>query len=162
MNDRAVLETKSGPIHIEVDSEGAVIRCGFSSKVEVSNPGSGNVQPALNQLREYFAGERRSFDIPVHMEGTEFQKRVWVALLAIPFGQTISYSELARRVGSPKAVRAVGRANGANPIAVIVPCHRVIGSNGSLTGYAGGMERKRELLMLEGVNCDQNSRFDFK
>jgi methylated-DNA-[protein]-cysteine S-methyltransferase len=101
------------------------------------------------QLHEYFAGERTSFDIPLELEGTEFQLRVWNALCDIPYGETISYGELARRIDQPTAARGVGMANGSNPIAVIVPCHRVIGADGSLTGYGGGVERKRLLLDLE-------------
>src|SRR4051794_32411058 len=95
------------------------------------------------QLAAYFAGARMRFDLPLAMAGTMFQQRVWQALRAIPFGTTLSYGELARRIGSPGAVRAVGAANGRNPISVIVPCHRVIGGDGSLTGYAGGLPRKR-------------------
>jgi len=101
------------------------------------------------QLGEYFAGERTRFDVPIEMEGTRFQRRVWRELEEIPYGETISYGELARRVEQPSAARAVGLANGRNPISVIVPCHRVIGANGSLTGYGGGMARKRILLGLE-------------
>ena len=101
------------------------------------------------QLGEYFAGERTRFDVPIEMEGTRFQRRVWRELEEIPYGETISYGELARRVEQPSAARAVGLANGRNPISVIVPCHRVIGANGNLTGYGGGMERKRILLGLE-------------
>jgi methylated-DNA-[protein]-cysteine S-methyltransferase len=101
------------------------------------------------QLDEYFAGERRAFDLPMSLEGTDFQRRVWSALCGIPYGETISYGELARRVGNPKASRAVGLANGRNPIAVIVPCHRVIAADGSLGGYGGGSDRKVHLLELE-------------
>ncbi|HYM54367.1 MAG TPA: methylated-DNA--[protein]-cysteine S-methyltransferase [Solirubrobacteraceae bacterium] len=101
------------------------------------------------QLGEYFAGRRTDFDVPLEMEGTPFQLRVWEALREIGYGETISYGELARRIGNPSASRAVGMANGCNPIAVIVPCHRVIGANGTLTGYGGGVERKRLLLDLE-------------
>jgi methylated-DNA-[protein]-cysteine S-methyltransferase len=101
------------------------------------------------QLTEYFAGARRTFDMPLVMDGTPFQRRVWRALQDIPYGETISYGELARRIGQPSAVRAVGLANGRNPIPVIVPCHRVIGADGTLTGYGGGLERKRLLLDLE-------------
>jgi len=101
------------------------------------------------QLDEYFAGALREFDIPLVFEGTSFQKRVWKRLQAIPYGETISYGELAKKIGDPKAVRAVGAANGQNPIPIIVPCHRVIGSNGSLTGFGGGLENKRKLLELE-------------
>ena len=105
--------------------------------------------PVGVQLREYFDGRRTAFDLPLAPTGTPFQMRVWRALRAIPYGETISYGELARRIGTPSASRAVGLANGRNPIAVIVPCHRVIGADGSLTGYGGGLERKRILLELE-------------
>ncbi len=104
---------------------------------------------AAAQLREYFEGERTEFDIPLEMDGSEFQVRVWNALREIPYGATISYGELARRIGRPTAARGVGMANGSNPISVIVPCHRVIGADGSLTGYGGGLENKRTLLDLE-------------
>jgi methylated-DNA-[protein]-cysteine S-methyltransferase len=103
----------------------------------------------MRQLRAYFAGELREFDLPLAPEGTPFQLRVWRELRNIPHGQTISYGELARRVGSPKGSRAVGLANGANPISIVIPCHRVIGSNGKLTGYGGGLENKERLLALE-------------
>jgi methylated-DNA-[protein]-cysteine S-methyltransferase len=103
------------------------------------------------QLNAYFAGELTDFDIPMAMHGTDFQRRVWSGLCEIPCGETISYGELARRVGSPKASRAVGLANGRNPIAIIVPCHRVIGSDGSLTGYGGGLDRKVWLLEHEAA-----------
>jgi methylated-DNA-[protein]-cysteine S-methyltransferase len=101
------------------------------------------------QLDAYFAGERTDFELPMEMHGTDFQRRVWAALREIPYGQTISYGELARWVGNPKASRAVGLANGRNPIAIVVPCHRVIGADGSLTGYGGGLERKVWLLEHE-------------
>jgi methylated-DNA-[protein]-cysteine S-methyltransferase len=101
------------------------------------------------QLEEYFAGERTSFDVQLAPEGAPFEREVWLALEEIPYGETVSYGEIARRVGQPGAARAVGTANGRNPIAVIVPCHRVIGADGSLTGYGGGLERKRLLLELE-------------
>ena len=104
---------------------------------------------ARRQLGEYFAGERTEFELPVRMEGTPFQRAVWRALLEIGYGETISYGELARRIGRPDASRAVGLANGRNPISIVVPCHRVIGSSGALTGYGGGLERKRFLLDLE-------------
>jgi methylated-DNA-[protein]-cysteine S-methyltransferase len=101
------------------------------------------------QIDEYFAGDRTGFDVPMRLGGTEFQLAVWNQLTAIPYGTTISYGELARRVGNPKAARAVGLANGRNPIAVIVPCHRVIAADGSLGGYGGGPDRKTALLDLE-------------
>ncbi|MDX6630854.1 MAG: methylated-DNA-[protein]-cysteine S-methyltransferase [Gaiellales bacterium] len=101
------------------------------------------------QLEEYFAGERREFELPVAPPGTPFQQRVWAELPRIGYGETISYAELASRVGRPTAIRAAGAANGANPVSIVIPCHRVIGSNGSLTGYGGGLEAKRTLLELE-------------
>ncbi|MFK3792762.1 MULTISPECIES: methylated-DNA--[protein]-cysteine S-methyltransferase [Pseudomonas] len=102
------------------------------------------------QLQEYFAGTRKRFELELDFVGTEFQCKVWQALLTIPFGETRSYSQIAQQVGSPKAVRAVGAANGRNPISIVTPCHRVIGASGSLTGFAGGLEAKQFLLALEG------------
>ena len=112
------------------------------------------LRQAADQLNAYFAGQRTTFDLPVDeagIGGTDFQRRVWGALRDIPLGQTISYGELARRIGQPAAVRAVGLANGRNPLSIVIPCHRVIGANGSLTGYGGGMERKRWLLAHEAA-----------
>lgn len=108
---------------------------------------------AEKQLNEYFAGKRNSFDLPLDMRGTDFQKNVWEALLSIPFGETRSYAQLAKQIGNPQAVRAVGAANGRNPISIIVPCHRVIGANGKLTGFAGGLNTKDHLLTLEKQAC---------
>lgn len=105
---------------------------------------------AAGQLREYFTGERQRFDLELDFVGTEFQKKVWTALLTIPFGETRSYSQIAEQIGHPSAVRAVGAANGRNPISIIAPCHRVIGASGKLTGFAGGLEAKALLLALEG------------
>jgi len=102
------------------------------------------------QLQEYFAGTRSRFELELDFVGTEFQKKVWAALLAIPFGETRSYGEIAKQIGSPNAVRAVGAANGRNPISIIAPCHRVIGASGELTGFAGGLKAKELLLTLEG------------
>ena len=107
------------------------------------------IETAIKQLDEYFAGVRRSFDVPLLLVGTDFQKRVWHELLSIPYGATVSYGEMARNIGKPKAVRAVANANGANVISIFAPCHRVIGSDGSLTGYAGGLHAKEYLLNLE-------------
>lgn len=115
------------------------------------NPNSAVLLQAKAQLLEYFDGQRRVFEVPYTLEsGTPFQQAVWLALLEIPFGRTLSYRALAEKVGAPKAVRAVGAANGRNPLGIIVPCHRVIGSDGALTGYAGGLPRKTALLALEG------------
>lgn len=105
---------------------------------------------AARQLREYFAGEREAFSLPLAPDGTEFQRQVWSALEGIPYGESRSYQDIADQVGNRKAVRAVGAANGRNPIPIVVPCHRVIGSNGKLTGFAGGLELKQQLLSLEG------------
>lgn len=104
---------------------------------------------AERQLKDYFSGKRKSFSVKLDFKGTEFQKRVWGALLTIPFGETRSYGQIARQIRNPKAVRAVGAANGKNPISIIAPCHRVIGSTGKLTGFAGGLEAKARLLALE-------------
>lgn len=107
------------------------------------------LRAAVEQLKAYFAGELTTFDLPLRPEGTPFQQRVWAALADIPYGETRTYAEIARAVGAPTAYRAVGAANGQNPLPIVLPCHRVVGSNGSLTGYGGGMDRKRTLLELE-------------
>jgi O-6-methylguanine DNA methyltransferase len=116
-------------------------------QLQPDDPDMFNVYP---QLKEYFRGERRHFDLPLEIEGTEFQKRVWNELLNIPYGETISYKELAVRLGDEKVIRAAASANGANPLPVVIPCHRVIGSDGSLIGYGGGLKIKEKLLVLEG------------
>ena len=115
---------------------------------------------AERQLSEYFAGERIQFDLPLQLDGTEFQKKVWQALREIPFGKTKSYLDLARAVGSPEASRAVGAANGKNPLSIVVPCHRVVGADGALTGFAGGLETKAVLLALEArpVKSQEHTR----
>jgi methylated-DNA-[protein]-cysteine S-methyltransferase len=111
---------------------------------------SNRFDAAREQLGDYFSGKRSSFELPVAFEGgTEFQQAIWAELLAIPFGKTVSYGELARKIGAPKSSRAVGTAVGRNPISVVVPCHRVVGAGGAITGYAGGVARKRQLLELE-------------
>ena len=114
-------------------------------------PASTLLARASEQLAEYFAGTRTTFDLLLDAGGTAFERRVWDALRTIPYGTTLSYSELARRLGDPRATRAVGAANGKNPIPIIVPCHRVIGANGALTGFGGGLDRKRWLLEHEGA-----------
>lgn len=116
---------------------------------EIDNQVSKMLQETANQLREYFNGKRRQFDLKLHPAGTDFQKRVWQALLEIPYGKTASYLQLSKKLGDVKAIRAVAAANGKNPLWIIVPCHRVIGSDGSLTGYAGGLHRKKWLLEHE-------------
>ncbi|MEA2490518.1 MAG: methylated-DNA-[protein]-cysteine S-methyltransferase [Acidobacteriota bacterium] len=147
----SMLDTPIGALTLVVNEEGALVRCTFAEDAWPQDATRDDARCAAvaTQLTEYFAGTRREFDIPLALEGTEFQRAVWTALLDIPYGTTTTYGELARRIGRPSAVRAVGAANGANPIPVIVPCHRVIGSNGTLTGYGGGLPRKQQLLALE-------------
>ena len=116
---------------------------------------------AERQLGEYFAGDRTTFDLPLDFQGTEFQRRVWAALLTIPYGETRSYADIARAVGKPTASRAVGAANGRNPISIVAPCHRVVGANGTLTGFAGGLKAKALLLELEGQGEPPNERLLF-
>jgi methylated-DNA-[protein]-cysteine S-methyltransferase len=141
------IQTPFGPIHAAVDANGALTELKFGESNGKQNGANDSV--IEKQLNEFFAGRRRAFDLPLAPEGTDFQKRVWAELIRIPYGETISYAELARRVGRDGAARAVGRANATNPIAIVVPCHRVIGANGSLTGYAYGTEMKRSLLDFE-------------
>lgn len=114
-------------------------------------PAEGPFREAIRQLGAYFAGRLRAFDLPLQPNGTAFERQVWQELTRIPYGRTIAYGELARRLGRPSAARAVGLANGRNPLAIVIPCHRVIGANGSLTGYGGGLETKRWLLEHEGA-----------
>ena len=124
-----------------------------------TNPGNHShpvISEALRQLRAYFAGQLREFDLPLEMLGTQFQRRVWRALGAIPYGETRSYSQVAAEIGSPTAVRAVGAANGKNPIPIVVPCHRVIGASGDLVGFGGGLRWKRLLLDLESKYADRS------
>ncbi|HEU4887505.1 MAG TPA: methylated-DNA--[protein]-cysteine S-methyltransferase [Thermoanaerobaculia bacterium] len=143
-----IIETPIGPLHAVVDDAGRLVELGFREPLlKESGPLPDRV---VRQINEYFAGKRQAFELELAPRGTAFQLAVWNALREIPYGDTISYAELARRIGKPAAVRAVGAANGANPIPVIIPCHRVIGSNGSLTGYGGGIERKQWLLAHEG------------
>ncbi len=123
-----------------------------SRRVEVGRSGDNDVLKATRQqLAEYFAGDRKTFDLPLEAKGTEFEQRVWELLRAIPYGTTTSYGALARKLGEVNEARAVGAANGKNPIPIIVPCHRVIGTNGDLTGFGGGLDRKRWLLVHEGA-----------
>lgn len=121
----------------------------FANQILKVNDHHPILKQAKLQLEEYFKGQRTKFDLKLDMHGTEFQKKVWQALQSIPFGETRSYLQIATQIGNPKAVRAVGAANGRNPVSIIVPCHRVIGANGKLVGYAGGMDNKTKLLDLE-------------
>lgn len=158
------VESPCGPLFCVVGEDGAVVRIEFengreSQKVtrKLADEGirvvedSERTAEVRRQLEEYFAGERETFDLTLAPEGTAFEKSVWSELSRIPYGQTRSYAEIARAIGRPGAARAVGRANGANPIPIVVPCHRVIGANGSLTGFGGGLEVKSLLLEIEGA-----------
>jgi len=152
--DYAFMESPVGTLLIAGDEAGVRRILFAEGRLEVwPEPGwrenSGALGEALRQLRAYFAGELREFRLPLAPEGTPFQRRVWQELLSIPYGATISYGQLADRLGNPNASRAVGLANGANPISIVIPCHRVIGSNGKLTGYGGGLKNKEWLLALE-------------
>lgn len=148
----ATIDSPFGTIVIEVD-DGAVVRLELADGPPVPTSTAPATDPVLaaatTQLREYLAGERTSFDLPLRPAGTPFQQDVWAELQRIPYGTTITYAELADRVGRPRAHRAVGSANGANPIAIVVPCHRVVATGGGLGGYAYGTDTKRRLLDLE-------------
>lgn len=146
------MESPGGELHIVEDGRG-ICEMGFgpSPDGDVVWEETPLLREALRQLREYFAGGRREFDLPLSTCGTEFQERCWAALREIPYGETRTYGQIAVRVGNPKACRAVGMANHNNPVAIVTPCHRVIGAGGKLTGYAGGIDKKEMLLRLEGV-----------
>ena len=148
----AYLDSPIGQLRL-VSNGRALVRIEFEGRH--SADGEPQEDPVLNktidQLREYFAGKRQRFSVPVEPGGTDFQNRVWEALKAIPYGELRSYRDIADEIGNLKAVRAVGAANGRNPIPIVVPCHRVIGSNGQLTGFAGGLSTKQALLELEGA-----------
>jgi len=153
------MSTPIGRIEIRASQRG-VTRVVFSESQ--SHPVSVNdiTYCCKQQLQEYFDGQRNVFDLPLDQQGTHFQKSIWDCLTTIPFGQTASYRDIARMANNPKAVRAVGAANGKNPIGIIVPCHRIIGSNGTLTGYAGGLDRKAWLLVHEGVELKKSIQID--
>lgn len=138
-----------GTIYIAADSTGLTSLSTRKLNLPIVSTPTKIQKQAVKELTEYFSGKRTSFDVPLNPKGTEFQKAVWKELTRIPYGETISYQELANRIKKPKAVRAVGAANGKNPLWMIVPCHRVIGKNGTLTGYAGGLSMKKKLLLLE-------------
>ena len=155
MRSHTVVDSPCGPLTLVADDDAL---CGLYMHEQRHRPaeqtfGSRGAAEVFErteaQLAEYFAGHRREFDLPLALRGTPFQRSVWSALLELPHGETASYGELAQLLGKPAAARAVGLANGKNPISIIVPCHRVIGSTGSLTGYGGGLERKRYLLGFE-------------
>ena len=158
MTDYARFTSPLGTILAAAD-QGALIRLDFEDAKYAPRVADGwrhTPDAALfvrceQQLRDYFAGKRRDFDLPIAFAGTDFQKRVWDQIARIPYGRTITYSQLAQRAGARGSARAAGAATGRNPIAIVVPCHRVLGSDGALTGYAGGLARKTRLLEIEGV-----------
>jgi methylated-DNA-[protein]-cysteine S-methyltransferase len=141
-----IIDSPVGPLTL-VERDGALTQLSFGAHGD--SPATALLRRAVKQLNEYFAGSRHSFDLPLAPSGTEFQLACWRALSEIPYGETRSYGEQARHIGRPDRARAVGAANGANPIAIILPCHRVIGADGSLVGFGGGLETKRRLLDLE-------------
>lgn len=152
-----------GPLYLAADSTAlrAVIFENGWSEFQSQNPhlkkqSNKITTQAATQLAEYFCGRRKKFDVPYVLEGTQFQTKVWSTLGKIPYGSTFTYKQQAELVGNPNAVRAVGGTNGRNPLAIILPCHRVIGSSGKLTGYAGGLEKKKFLLTLEGIELTSN------
>lgn len=147
--ENCIINTPLGFAKLEGDKNGVSSLTVLNNDVAVSNIIPEVLEDAVNQLNEYFKGERKTFSLKLNPEGTDFQKRVWDALLTIPFGKTTSYLQLSKDLGDVKAIRAVASANGKNPLWIIVPCHRVIGTDGSLTGYAGGLQRKQWLLEHE-------------
>lgn len=143
-----------GELFIE-EKNGYITAISFAKPSSVSCKETKVIQEAKKQLTEYFNKKRETFTLPLHTEGTEFRKRVWEALQTIPYGESCSYKDLGLKIGNAKACRAVGMANHHNPIMIVIPCHRVIGSNGELTGYAGGVDVKRFLLELESCRCSK-------
>src|ERR1051326_5996409 len=147
-------ESPAGLIGIMANDKG-VTSILFVKKRTGRSKNNAHTTECLKQLHDYFDKERKTFSVPLDLIGTDFQKRVWNELLNIPFGKTISYLQLAKNLGDPKCIRAAGTANGRNPVCIIVPCHRVIGSNGDLVGYGGGLDKKKFLLEHEGVLVQQ-------
>jgi methylated-DNA-[protein]-cysteine S-methyltransferase len=141
--------SERGVVCVKTEEQAAVWTAKWKRAGTVLQDGGGHNRKLAGQLAEYFAGKRRRFEVPLDLRGTAFQLRVWKALCEIPYGETRSYGQIARALGLPRAARAVGRANATNPVAIVVPCHRVIGSNKALTGYGGGLHRKKALLELE-------------
>ncbi|MCB0824296.1 MAG: methylated-DNA--[protein]-cysteine S-methyltransferase [Bacteroidales bacterium] len=146
--DVALINSPLGTIHLEASAIG-ITKLIFTEEQPEKASNNAHILKCIDQLAAYFEGSRKSFNIPLDMDGTDFQKKVWHQLQNIPFGKTISYLDLAKQLGNPKSIRAAAHANGQNTVSIIVPCHRVIGSDGSLTGYAGGLWRKQWLLEHE-------------
>jgi methylated-DNA-[protein]-cysteine S-methyltransferase len=156
MEDVAYINTPLGVTKITGSSEGLFSIIVLDSEEPLTDVIPESLEDAVYQLNEYFEGIRTEFQLDLNPEGTEFQKKVWLELQNIPYGRTASYMELSKLIGDPKAIRAVGAANGRNPLWIVVPCHRVIGSDGSLTGYAGGLHRKKWLLEHESPHKQQS------
>ncbi len=150
-----IIASSLGNVLLEIRDE-KLTRLQFTEDALSDEPLQEFVKEVKNQLDEYLSGKRDSFDLALELKGTDFQKSVWKAINEIPFGQTTTYMKLSQKLGNPAAIRAVGAAIGANPVLVIVPCHRIIGTNGQLTGYAGGLEKKQALLELEGFPVQQS------
>ena len=148
MTKSKFMNTPIGLIAVRADDD-AILAIEFVDQREETEADSPLLERAVDQLEEYFQGARTRFSLPLAPRGTQFQQQVWQQLLSVNYGQTASYADIARSIGRPKAMRAVGAANGRNPISIVIPCHRVVGSDGSLTGYAGGLARKSWLLALE-------------
>lgn len=144
------LETSIGFVEICADEE-CIISISFVQGIEHQTSLSPMIQDAIGQLKEYFEGERTVFELKLKLTGTDFQKSVWIELAKIPYGTTLNYGEIAHRIGNPKAFRAVGGANNKNKLAIVIPCHRVVGKTGAMVGYAGEIWRKESLLKLEGA-----------
>jgi len=158
MTRYARFESPLGPVIAIADDDGIRHVDFVGAKYErpiapdwVEDPDAPALAACAAQLAEYFAGERTEFELPLAPRGSDFQQRVWREIARVPYGETISYAELAKRAGAPGQARAAGAATGRNPVGVVIPCHRIVGSDGSLTGYAGGVERKRGLLEIEGA-----------
>lgn len=143
-----------GRLTVVTDARGSLVRVDLAGRAPVGTRNTERCRPVASQLAEYFAGTRRTFTLPIEVAGTEFQKRVWTALCTIPYGEVMSYGELAGHIGNPRAARAVGSANGANPVPIVIPCHRVIAAGRALGGFAGGLHIKRVLLGIEGCRID--------
>lgn len=146
------LESEVGIIEVSGDDDG-LLTIAFVEEKAHDNSENPIILDALKQLDEYFKGERKAFDLKCHLNGTQFQKKVWQELIKIPYGETVNYGELAKRIGNEKACRAVGGANNKNNLAIVIPCHRVIGKNGAMVGYASGISKKEALLSMERNNA---------
>ena len=152
----AYLQTPLGTASITGDDNGIAAISILDDEHEVTQKIPKTLQPAVKQLQEYFDGKRTTFDFKCNPQGTEFQQKVWRELLNVPFGKTVSYMDITKKLGDVKAIRAVASANGKNPLWIVVPCHRIIGTDGSLTGYAGGLWRKKWLLEHENPSAQQS------